>query len=207
MDGVSIEELLHLSPFGRVRQKGEIVEYKVIRNEQPLSLQIQLEPVPFRAIISHWYLELLTITGLFIISAFLFWKSPHDQAVRWIMFFSTTIAVQYWIDAYSIQPATLLWGWVFWFQKLLDQFTYSLPYASLLLFTLAFLYPNGFLKRHPIALPSIILLSGTIIKWIAMTTVPTMSAAFLLGNWVSVIPATIEIVISFCIIIYFYRTN
>ena len=207
IEGVSIEEWLHQTFFGRTWQSREIVDYEIIRDKQPLSLQIQLKPVPFKNVVSPWTRQILTILGLFSIGAFLFWKRPHDQTVRWIMFFSTTIAVQYWIDAYSIQPAMLLWGWVFWFQKILDQFTYSLPYASLLLFTLTFLYPNSFPKRHPIALSSIILLSGTIIKWTAMTTAPTMSAAFLLGNWVSVIPAMIQMLISLGIIIYFYRTS
>ena len=207
IEGLSIEGWLHRPIFENTWQNGKIVEYKIIRDNQPISLQIHLKPVPFKNVVSPWTRQILTILGLFSIGSFLFWKRPHDQTVRWIMFFSTTIAVQYWIDAYSIQPATLLWGWVFWFQKILDQFTYSLPYASLLLFTSAFLYPNSFLKRHPIALPSIILLSGTIIKWITMTTAPTLSAAFLLGNWVSIIPAMIQMLISFGLIIYFYRTS
>lgn len=123
------------------------------------------------------------------------------------MFFSTTIAVQYWIDAYNIQPATLLWGWMFWVQKLLEQFTYSLPYASLLIFVLALLYPDGLLKRYPIALPSIILFSGSIIKWTAMTTAPTLGAAFKLGNWVSVIPAMTQMALALGIAIYFLFTS
>ena len=207
IDGVSIEEWLHRSPFGRVWQNGEIVEYEIVRAGQSLSLQVQLAPVSFQQVISHWWLEILTILGLFGISFFLFLKGFKNQALRWIVFFSTTISVQYWIDAYNIQPATLLWGWVFWLQVILEQVSYSFPYAAALIFILAFLYPKGLLKRYPIIFPSIILFSGTIIKLIAMTTAPTLSAAFVVGNMISVAITMVQIVLVLGITIYFIFTN
>ena len=207
IEGASVEELLHRSPFGQIKQNGEIVEYEIIRNGSPLSLSIKLRPVPFQKVISNWGLQILTILGLFSISIFLFWKRPNDQALRWIVFFSTTISVQYWIDAYSIQPATLLYGWVFWFQKILDQLTYSLPYAATVIFILAFLYPKGLLKRYPIILPSVLLFSGTLIKWIIMSRVPTLSAAFIIGNKVSVIPAMVQLALALGISIFFLFTS
>jgi signal transduction histidine kinase len=203
IDGASIEEWLHRSAFGRSWENGEILDYEVIRDEAPLSLKIHLTPVPFKNIISDWGLQIVTILGLFSASSFLFWKVPQNQTVRWILFFSTTLSVQYWIDAYNIQPATLLWGWVFWLQMILEQFSYSFPYAAALIFTLAFLYPEGLLKHYPIIFPAFILFSGTIIKLMAMITAPTLSAAFVLGNWVSVIPAMTELALALGLAIYF----
>ena len=207
INNISIEEWLHRSPFGRTWQKGEIVAYKIIRNNQPISLQIQLRPVPFQKVISRWGIQILTILGLFSISIFLFLNRPNDQAVRWIIFFSTTISVQYWIDAYGIQPATLLWGWVFWFHKILDQLSYSLPYTAILIFILAFLYPNGLLKRYPILLPSTLLFSGSIIKWATMCNAPTLNSAFIVGNKISVIPAMIQLALALGVSIYFLFTS
>ena len=68
---------------------GETVAYHIVRDGKAVTLEIQLAPVPFRAILARWALQLLGAAASFLIGTLVFWKRPRDLAARLLMLFES----------------------------------------------------------------------------------------------------------------------
>ena len=202
MDGHTVEEWLRGAQPGPEWRAGGIVTYEVLREGQPLKLQIQLAPVPFRTVLDRWAPQMLIVLCFFTIGSVIFWMRPHEPAARWQMLFNVLLALQYWIDAYNLQPGTLPWGWPFWFHLALENFSWFLAYASLLMFALVFPQPNVIIKRFPRLVPWIVLSAGIIIQLAAYLSASTFASALRLGSRVSFFPVVVQLVLAVGVFIY-----
>ncbi len=196
MDGHTVEEWLRGEPLGPKGRVGGIVTYEVLRESQPLELQIKLAPVAFRAVLDRWAPQLLIVLCFFVIGSVIFWMRPFEPAARWQMLFCVLLALQYWIDGYNIQPGTLLWGWPFWFHLALENFSWFLAYASLLMFSLVFPQPNMLIKRFPRLVTWIVLTAGIIVQLAAYLSAPTFASALSLGSRVSFFPVVVQLALA-----------
>jgi signal transduction histidine kinase/CheY-like chemotaxis protein len=207
MEGYTLEEWLRGIPSVLDQEDGGIVTYNILRGMQHLELQIELTPIPFRAVLARWSLQLLVILCFFIIGSVIFWKRPHEPAARWQMIFFVLLALQYWIDGYNIQPGTLLWGWPFWFHYTLENFSWFLAYASLLMFVLVFPQTNVLIKHFPRIVPWIVLSSGLIVQLATYLQAPTIASAINSGSRVSFIPVVVQLLLAAGIFIHSGITN
>jgi signal transduction histidine kinase/DNA-binding NarL/FixJ family response regulator len=204
MDGRTIEEWLRGEPEWGA---SEIITYEVLREGQPLTLQIQLAPISFHSILARWIPETLVVLCFFIIGSVIFWMRPHEPAVRWQMLFTVLIAMQYWIDGYNYQPGTLPWAWPFWFHFALENISWFLAYASLLMFVLVFPQTNIIMRRFPRLVPWIVLSAGIIVQIAAYLTASTMATAIKLGSRVSFFPVMVQLVLATGVAIHSGITN
>ena len=207
LDGFTIEEWLHGVPPELEWGTSGPITYEVLRSGQPLELQIRLAPVPFRAVLARWSPQMLVVLCFFTIGSVIFWRRPHQPAARWQMLFNVLLALQYWIDGYNIQPGTLLWGWPFWFHFALENFSWFLAYASLLMFALVFPQTNVLVKRFPRLVPWIVLSVGIIIQLAAYFPASSFTTAIRLGSRVSFFPVVVQLVLATGIFAYSGFTN
>jgi PAS domain S-box-containing protein len=202
LDGHTIEESLRGASSGLEWGNGEIVTYEVLRGGQPLELQIQLAPVPFRAVLDHWGPQMLVVLCFFIIGSFIFWRRPHEPAARWQMLFHVILALAYWIDGYNFQPGTLFRGWPFWFHYVLEHLSFSLSYAALLMFALVFPKKNVLIKRFPRFGTWMVMLGGLIFVLTVMLPSTTVITAIKMGRRVSFLPVMLQLIIAVGVVIH-----
>ena len=157
--GYTLAEWLASAPRGAEWTSGGVVPYEVIRDGQTVELQIRLAPIPLRAVVARWAVQLLVSLACLAIGAFVFIKRPHELAARVLMLFCVTLTLQYLGDAYNFQFATLPWRWPFWFQLAYEHVIYGVCIASICYFALVFPLPHPLIKRFPRLLPAVLLLS------------------------------------------------
>jgi len=202
IEGHSIEEWLRGLPSESEWRAGGIVTYEILRDGQPLSVQIQLAPISFQAVLARWGSQMLVVLCFFIIGSIIFWRRPHVPAARWQMLFCVLLSLQYWIDGYNIQPATLFWTWPFWIHLVLEHLSWYLAYAALLMFVLVFPQTHVLMRRFPRFVTVIVLLGGWIVVIGAMLKATTITMALSLGNRLSFIPVVVQLMLATGIFIY-----
>ena len=196
MDGQTIEAWLQGARGKTERPAMGAVVYEVLREGQPLELQIQLSPVSIKNVMVRWGFQMLVVGCFFFIGSFIFWKRPHEPAARWQMLFNVLLALQYWIDGYNLQPATLLYGWPFWFHFTLENLSWFIAYAGLLMFAFSFPEPHVLLQRYPRLVPGIVLTAGLMVQSITYLQAESRATAIYSGSRISFIPVVVQLVVA-----------
>ncbi len=200
--GHTVDEWLNGAPRGPEWRHGSVVTYQVLRDGQPTTLHIRLVVVSLRAVLARWAPQLAVALIFWVIGVYVFWKRPHELTARLLMLFCVTTALQYWVDAYNFQYATLPWRWPFWFHLALEHITYSFSIASIFHFALAFPLPHPSLRRFPRLIPLALYLSMPLIVSVAMGLSPAWSAALPAGNHAALIVAGFQGALAIGAVIY-----
>ncbi len=183
--GYTLAEWLAGAPRGPGMDNGGVVPYEVLRDGQIVELQIRLAPIPLRAVVARWAMQLLVSLACLAIGAFVFVKRPRELAARVLMLFCVALTLQYWGDAYNFQFAALPWRWPFWFQLAYEHVTYGISVASICYFALVFPLPHPLLKRFPRLLPAFLLLGPLVTIALGMALAPDPIWALRNGNILS----------------------
>ena len=183
--GHTIDEWLSGASRGPEWRTGGIVTYETLRDGQPMTLEIQLTPVPFRAILVRWTSQLLVALAFFSIGIFVFWKRPQELAARLFMLFCVTVSLQYWGDAYNFQYATLPWRWPLWFHLAYEHGIYSLSIATICYFALVFPVAHPLVERFPRLVPFVLYAFYPLVILGATALSPGWNAALGIGNRIS----------------------
>ena len=191
--GHTVNEWLEGAPRGSEWRTGGIVSYQVLRNEQPTTLQIQLSPIPFRAILLRWGPQFVVALAFLFIGTLVLWKRPYQLAARLLTLFCITMTLQYWGDAYNFQYATLPWRWPLWLHLIYEHGMYSFSIATICFFALIFPIPNPLVERYPRLVPLILYISGPLAIVAAMALSPGWSTALETGNHASWVIAMLQI--------------
>jgi signal transduction histidine kinase len=191
--GHTVDEWLAGAPRGPEWRSEGGVPYDILRDGQPLTLEIRLAPVPLRAILDHWAAQLLGALAFFLVGSYVFWKASHEPAARLLMLFCSITALQYCGDAYNFQYATLPWRWPFWLHLAYEHGMYSLSIAAICTFALAFPIPHPAWKRFPRLVPLLLFGSQLLAIAVAMLLSPSWSAAVTAGGDASWVMAMILI--------------
>ncbi len=190
--GHTVTEWLSGAPRESEWRNGGVVEYQILRDGQPKTLQIKLASVSFRAVLARWAPQLVVALAFWSIGTFVFWKRSEELPARLLMLFCISTALQYWGDAYNFQYATLPWRWPFWIHFVLEHGTYFLAFAAVLHFILLFPITHPVLRRFPHSMPLMLYLFMPATVTVAMVLSPTWSAAMRTGNHVSLAMAGIQ---------------
>jgi two-component sensor histidine kinase len=183
--GHTFEEWLAGAPRGAEWRAGGVVTYEILRDGQPMSLDIHLEPVPLHAIVRHWGLQLLVALSFFVIGSLVFWKRPQEPGARVLMLFCATIALQYWGDAYNFQYATLPWRWPFAIQLAYELVFYGIGLAAICHFVLVFPLTHPVMERFPRRVLLAIYAGHPVVVFGSMALAPNWGAALIIGSGVS----------------------
>lgn len=195
--GRTADEWLSGALRGPEWRSGGIVTYEVLRAGRPMTLQIRLAPVRFRAILARWAPQLMVSLALLVIGSVVFWRRPQELAARLLMLFCISIAVHLWGDAYNFQYAVLPWRWAFGLHLFLEHLTFSLNYASICHFCLIFPAPHPLLKRWPRLMPLVLYTSTPLTIAAVMVLSRTWSEALVKGNHASLVVVVIQIGLTF----------
>ncbi|MFL7793246.1 MAG: ATP-binding protein [Anaerolineae bacterium] len=147
--GHTVDEWLGGASRGQSWRDKDTVTYEILRDEQPMTLQIRLEPIPLRAVLNRWWGQLAASAALVIIGSYVFWKRPNDMAARLLMLFCNSIAMHIWGDAYNFQYIILTRPSLFWFHFCWEYVSFIIVYASILNFVSVFPAPLPLMKRFP----------------------------------------------------------
>jgi two-component sensor histidine kinase len=191
--GYSPAEWLAGAPRGPQWRNGGVVSYEVLRGGQIVELQIRLAPIPFRAVVARWAVQLFVSLACFIIGTFVFVKRPRELAARLLMLFCVSVTLQYWGDAYNFQFATLPWRWPFWFQLAYEHVIYSVTVASICYFALIFPLPHPLTKRFPRLLPAFLFAGPLVTIALGMALTPEPARALVNSNTISWAVALMQI--------------
>ncbi|MFN2218978.1 MAG: histidine kinase dimerization/phosphoacceptor domain -containing protein [Anaerolineae bacterium] len=191
--GHTVDEWLNGAERGPEWSTGGIVRYEIVRDRQPMTLEIQLSPVPLQAILARWAPQLLVALMVFAIGTYVFRRRPQELAARLLMLFCVAMALQYWGDAYNFQYATLPWRWPFWFHLTYEHLMYSLSIATICYFALIFPTAHPLSQRFPHLVPLVLYLSFPVVIAGAMALSPGWTAALRNGNHASWVVALIQI--------------
>jgi signal transduction histidine kinase len=183
--GHTVDEWLSRAPAATEWRNGAIIPYEILRDGLSMTLQVQLSPVPLRAILERWGAQLATSIALVLVGSYVFWKRPDDDAARLFMLFCTTIAVQMWGDSYNFQYATLTQRPLFWFHFLIEYGSFILTYTTVLNFTLVFPAVHPLLKRFPRFSLFLIYLLHPLAVSLSMALSPSWYQALRTGSHVS----------------------
>ncbi len=137
---------------------GESIQYEILRDNKPLNLKIELNPLSFRSILGHWGIQLFAALCYFIIGLFVFLKQPQQRGARLFMLFCVSLALQYVGDAYNFQFASIPWRWPFWIQFWFEFIIFTISLATVCYFTLEFPQKHPLLQRYPILVPGVLYL-------------------------------------------------
>ncbi len=191
--GHTVDEWLSGASRGPEWCSGGIVPYEILREGQPMTLEVELTPVPFRAILAHWAPQLLGALAFFTIGTFVFWKRPQELAACLFMLFCITVSLQYWGDAHNFQYATLPWRWPLWLHLAYEHAMYGLSLATICYLTLVFPLSHPLLERFPRLLPFVLYAFYPLVVLGAMALSPGWNAALEIGNRVSWVIAIVQI--------------
>jgi two-component sensor histidine kinase len=180
--GHTVDEWLAGASRGPEWRSGGVVAYEILRSGQPRTLQIRLAPVPFRAILNRWGLQLLVALACFAVGTFVLARRPHEQAARLLMLFCIALTLQYWGDAYNFQYATLPWRWPFWIQLAYEHVIYGLTIASICHFALIFPTRHPLVERFPHLVPSVLYAAQPLVIAVVMALGPDWSQAIKTGS-------------------------
>jgi two-component sensor histidine kinase len=195
--GYTFEQWLAGAPRGAEWRTGGVVTYEILRDGQPMTLNIRLEPVPFRAILHHWGLQLLVALAFFAIGTFVFWKRPREPAARVLMLFCIAITLQYWGDAHNFQYTILPWRWPFVIQVVYELLMYGLGLAAIAHLLLVFPITHPLIEWFPRLVPVALYAFHPIVVFGSMAFAADWSAAMIIGSGVSWVAAILYI--GFCI--------
>jgi signal transduction histidine kinase len=195
--GHTADEWLRGVDGGATWQKGEVLTYEILRQGQPLTLEIELTPTPLDAVVSRWGLQLIVSLVLIAIGSVVFWVRPDEIAARLLMLFCATIAVQLWVDTYNIQYVTLSRPWLFWLHLVLEHGTFVLNYASICHFTLVFPVVHPFQRRFPLLTALLLYLSNPLTIGVVMLSYPNLSDGLRVGNRASLIVVVPQLALAF----------
>ncbi len=190
--GYTIDEWLSGAPRGPEWRTGSVATYQIRRDGQPMTLEIQLAPVPFRAILVRWAPQLVVALALLLIGAFVFWKRPQELMARLLMLFCVAVALQYWGDAYNFQYSTLPWRWPLWLHLAYEHGMYSLSIATGCYFALVFPVSHPLVERFPRLVPSVLYAFYPLVVLGATGLSPGWNAALEIGNRVSWVTTMIQ---------------
>lgn len=204
--GNTVDEWLDGAPRGPEWRTGGIVSYEILRDGQPTTLQIQLTPVSFRAILAHWAPQFLVALASFAIGTFVLLKRPQELAARLLMLFCVSITLQYLGDAYNVQYATLPWRWPFWLHLLYEHGAYSLALATICYFVMVFPILHPLVDRFPRLVPFVLYTSYPLIVLAATVLSSGWTAAIMNGYRVSWIVSIVQIGLAVVIAIRSIRT-
>ena len=191
--GYTVDEWLEGASRGPEWQAGGVVTYQVLRDGQPLTLEIRLAPIAFRSILVRWAPQLLGALAYFVIGVFVFLRRPQELAARLLMLFCITVALQYWGDAYNFQYATVPWRWPLWLHVAYEHGMYSLSIATICYFALVFPSRHPAVKRFPRLVPLALYASHVTAILVAMVLSPGASAALENGARASWIVAVLQL--------------
>jgi two-component sensor histidine kinase len=204
--GHTVDEWLAGAPRGPKWRSGGIVSYEVLRDGQPMTLEIQLAPVPFSAVLRRWSVQLWIALACFAIGTFVFWRRPDEHLVRLLMLFCVTLALQYWGDAYNFQYTTIPWRWPFWIQLAYEHVIYGLTLASICHFALIFPTPQPVMHRFPRLVPFLLYSAHPLAVAGAMAFSSGGTRAAMNGATASWAVATVQIGIAVAAGVHTFRT-
>jgi signal transduction histidine kinase len=196
-----VDEWLQGARRGPEWRAGGVVAYQIRREGREMTLPIQLVPIPFRAILAHWALQLLVALAFVAIGSFVFWKRPYEPAARVLMLACVTTALQHLGDAYNFQYAILPWRWPLWLHLVSEHVSYGLIYASVCYFALIFPAPHPWVKRFPRLTPFALCASFFLAVSLVMLLSPTWSTALESGNRAIVAVSVVQVIVSVCAVI------
>jgi signal transduction histidine kinase len=200
--GHTIDEWLNGAPGGQAWRAQEVVTYEILRDEQPMTLQIRLEPVPLRAVLNRWWGQLAASAALVIIGSYVFWKRPNDVAARLLMLFCNSIAAHIWGDAYNFQYAILTRPTLFWLHFCWEYVSFIIVYASILNFVSIFPAPHPLMRRFPrftIFAPYII---HVLIVVLVTVLMPTWPQALRTGSHASWLVTLVQVFLAIAAAVY-----
>ncbi len=204
--GHTVDEWLSGASRGAEWCTGGVVTYEILREGQPITLEVRLAPISFRAIMVRWAPQLFVAMILLLIGTFVFWKRSQELAARVLMLFCIAGALQFWGDAYNFQYSTIPWRWPFWLHRIYEHATYSLAVASTCYFTLLFPSTHPLVKRFPRLVPFVLYASHPMVVFGAMAVSPGWSVALRVGDRVCWIIALVQIMLAISVGIRSART-
>ncbi len=159
VDGYTVAALLNGAARGAdAWQTGDVLRYDVLRDEQPLTLNVELRPVSPLTVITHAPLTLLVVLSYSLMGTFLFVRLPDDGAAQRTMLFMMAAALMFYIDLYNFQLLAVPWHNAFWVHVAVEHFGYNLAYVAAAVLALHFPARSPLLHRHPLLLPTAIYL-------------------------------------------------
>ena len=200
--GHTIDEWLNGASRGQAWRAQDIVTYEILRDEQPMTLQIRLEPIPLRAVLNRWWGQLAASAALVIIGSYVFWKRPNDLAARLLMLFCNSIAVHIWGDAYNFQYVILTRLPLFWFHFCWEYVSFIVVYASILNFVCIFPAPLPLMRRFPrftIFAPYIL---HALVVVLVTVVLPTWPQALRTGSHASWLVTLLQVFLAIAAAIY-----
>lgn len=180
--GHTLDEWLSGAERGSTWDSGATVTYEVQRQAHTLHLPLRLAPIPLRAVLRRWSLQLAVALAFFLIGMFVTWKRPQDLAARLLMLFCVAMAMQFVGDAYNLQVATLPWRWPFWLHVTYEHAMFGITIATIAWFALIFPSAHPAIQRAPVLLPAMLYAAFPLAIGLTMALSPDWTTALRDGS-------------------------
>ena len=204
--GYTADEWLGGAPRGPEWRSGGVVAYEVQRAGQLITLQVELAPVPFMAVVVRWALQLVAIAGFLFIGTLILFRRSLEPAPPHLMIVCMVAVLQLWGDAYNIQYAVLPFRWPFLFHLILEQLSFGLIFSAGLQFVLLFPTSHPVMKRYPRLVPLAVYAVFPLVIIITMALATNWSSAIVAGNRISLVLAVLYGALGISVLIRSSRT-
>jgi hypothetical protein len=173
-----VEALWHPQSWSARWTHGETVQYRVVRQGQPVDVPVLLGSQPVSAILTeNWSVLLFTIVFQ-LIAIFIILQKPGDPAAQALFIWGMTTS-HFYIWSFFLQIYDIVNGYGFWLYSLSSSFLWLLTWPAALHLALTFPTPLPLVQRRP---------------WLVWLVYPLSYATFILYLAVSrwMIPSTLE---------------
>ncbi len=162
---------------------GQQIEYKVLRDGQPVSLMVTLIPLPVTTIVSRHAGVLLFAFISQGLAAFVLLRRPQDPAARALFIWAFSGSHTYaW--SFALQLSDFVDGTGFWIYHLATPGLWLMYWAASLHVALVFPRPLRFVKRLPWLVPAVYLAAFVFyLSIIAGQRLQTASSLTWLSTW------------------------
>jgi two-component sensor histidine kinase len=185
VEGNTLDHWLSPSTGSGKPDTNKPLSYRIVRDGEPMELQITLSPVSVISVVLRWIPQLLVAVFLLFIGAIVFVKRPRERPAQLLMTFCVLLALQYWGDAYNMQYAALIWRRFFWVQLFTEHIIYSFGISTITYFALSFPLLSPILRRSPRLVPMGLYCLPVLAVVVAMATAPNWASALAAGYRVS----------------------
>jgi two-component system, NarL family, sensor kinase len=165
-------------------EKGDIIQYRVLRSEQPIDVQLTLGNYPLRAVLQSNWGTILFALVFQIVATYVFIRRPAHHAGR-ILFLSASSILSATTWSFGLHLLDFYTGVGFWLYKITTWGAYSLFWISSFHFAAVFPHPLPLIQRKPWIIPSGYL--GAVVfaaTWVLVTQQVATSTLDWLRLWI-----------------------
>ena len=189
--------------------ENEAVPYSVIRDGQPLSVEVIYKPFPLGWVLTHRWGTLFFALVAQLVGAFVFIRRPRDMAAR-LLFLWGFLACYTYAWSMGLVVSDILTRTSFWLYSILSPLGWTAFWCVALHFAFVFPQPKSILRRKP-RLPLLIYLAGFafLFTYLAYSWEHSASVLLFLGSWslVGYIISLISLALMVSVLLWTYATE